>query len=226
MSGLNRCRTDLDVMVQGDIWNAPIKIKCVTGWDSGNWGQWIADHRTAQWSPSQELDMCLGLRDYPLETARTSMRDKNVLVSYSEIGHLTRRLKKFLGEFWFGSISGQTIVYVGGDRVHDHSTASASVIASTGIEAKFTRLAAKWKQKTAHLSSPGMIAEHPAYQEIVGMGPDVIPLILRDLKEAPAQWFWALRSITGESPIRPEDRGDIDAMRVAWLDWGERYQYI
>ena len=70
------------------------------------------------------------------------------------------------------------------------------------------------------------IAAHRAYQEIIGMGNDAIPLILRDLEESPSQWFWALSSITRESPIRPEDRGDVDAMTLAWLDWGRRNRYI
>ncbi len=58
------------------------------------------------------------------------------------------------------------------------------------------------------------------------MGKEAIPLILRDLEETRAQWFWALSSIAGESPIRPEDRGDVDAMTAAWLDWGKRRRYI
>ena len=90
----------------------------------------------------------------------------------------------------------------------------------------FEQLAAKWKQETAHLSSPPAIAEHPAYQEIIGMGEKAIPLILRDLQETRDQWFWALRSITGESPIRPEDRGNIDAMANTWVDWGIQRRYI
>lgn len=103
---------------------------------------------------------------------------------------------------------------------------SDSVGTTTDIEADFERLAAEWKQETAHLSSVVAIAEHRAYQEIIAMGNEAIPFILRDLKESPAQWFWALRSIAGESPVHPEDRGDIDAMTAAWLDWGVRNLYI
>ena len=97
---------------------------------------------------------------------------------------------------------------------------------ATEIEAEFHRLAAEWKDETAHLSSPEMIAAHRAYQEIIGMGKDAIPFILQDLQKSPSQWFWALRAIAGDSPIRPEDRGDVDAMTDAWLDWGRRDRYI
>ncbi|MDE2822452.1 MAG: hypothetical protein OXK79_02985 [Chloroflexota bacterium] len=103
---------------------------------------------------------------------------------------------------------------------------SDSVGTTTDIKADFQRLAAEWKQDTAHLSSPEMIAAHRAYQEIIGMDKDAIPFILQDLQKSPTQWFWALRSIAGESPVRPEDRGDVDAMTTAWLDWGRRNLYI
>ena len=89
------------------------------------------------------------------------------------------------------------------------------------VQAEFERLATEWKRETAQLSSPGAISEHRAYQEIIGMGKDAIPLILRDLEDSRAQWFWALRSIAGESPVRAEDRGDIAAMTDAWLGWGK-----
>ena len=104
--------------------------------------------------------------------------------------------------------------------------ASEDVRTVTDTRARFERLAAEWKHETAHLSSLSMIAEHRAYQEIMGMGMEAIPLILRDLKDSHAQWFWALRSITGESPVRPEDRGNVQAMTIAWLDWGRDRRYI
>ena len=104
--------------------------------------------------------------------------------------------------------------------------ASEDVRTETDTQAKFERLAAEWKHETAHLSSLSMIAEHRAYQEIIGMGKEAIPLILRDLKDSQAQWFWALRSIARESPVRPEDRGAVHAMTTAWLDWGKDRRYI
>ena len=103
---------------------------------------------------------------------------------------------------------------------------SATSVRAAELQAEFERRATEWKRDTAHLSSPNMITEHRAYQEIIGMGKDAIPLILRDLEETRAQWFWALNSIAGESPVRPEDRGDVDAMAAAWLDWGKRRRYI
>lgn len=107
----------------------------------------------------------------------------------------------------------------------EHPT-SKDVRTVAETQAKFDRLAAEWKHETAHLSSPSMIAGHRAYREIISMGEEAIPLILRDLEDSYAQWFPALRSIARESPIRPEDSGDVGAMTAAWLDWGKDRRYI
>lgn len=108
----------------------------------------------------------------------------------------------------------------------DVHAAPADASARAEARAAFGQLASEWQRETAHLSSPTAISEHHAYQKIIGMGEDAIPWILRDLEETRSQWFWALRSIAGESPVKPEDRGDIEAMTAAWLDWGKRRRYI
>lgn len=90
----------------------------------------------------------------------------------------------------------------------------------------FAVLTARWKHDTRLQSSVEIIAIHPAYQRIIGMGKRVIPLILKDLEQSGGQWYWALRAITGESPISPEARGKIPEMKKAWLDWGRRVGYI
>ena len=67
-----------------------------------------------------------------------------------------------------------------------HPEAATDVRAATELKTEFEQRATKWKQDTAHLSSPSMIAEHRAYQEIIGMGKEAIPMILRDLEETRA----------------------------------------
>ena len=94
------------------------------------------------------------------------------------------------------------------------------------LQAEFDRLAALWKQETRYQSSTTAVEEHPAYQAIIAMGEDVIPLILENLRTERGHWFMALRSITGKSLIREEDRGKISAIRATWLDWGVREGYI
>jgi hypothetical protein len=91
---------------------------------------------------------------------------------------------------------------------------------------RFSMLKAEWEADTAHLSSVTEIAMHPAYQQIIGMGPIAIPLILSEMKKKPDHWFWALKSITGEDPVLQENRGQIMQMTKAWLRWGIEQGYI
>lgn len=89
-----------------------------------------------------------------------------------------------------------------------------------GVQGRFTYLTSWWKADTEYQSSPSRIAMHPGYQQIIGMGSDALPLILRDLESTQAPWFWALQAITGADPVPVSDRGYIDRMTRAWLRWG------
>ena len=90
---------------------------------------------------------------------------------------------------------------------------------------KFQMLANEWRNETRHLSLMSDIVLNSAYQQIVGMGTPAIPLLLQELKKQPDHWFWALRSITGENPISPNDRGRLAKMAEAWLQWGRERGY-
>jgi hypothetical protein len=94
-------------------------------------------------------------------------------------------------------------------------------------EKRFIRLRDKWKSETAHESSTTRLVLHPAYQGIIGMGPDIVPLLLRELDQEPQVgfWFWALHAITQEDPVSSEDRGDGKAMAKAWIAWGKAQAY-
>ena len=58
------------------------------------------------------------------------------------------------------------------------------------------------------------------------MGPDVVPLLIRDLAERPTHWFWALKAITGIDPVAPADRGNVRKMTKAWLNWGKEQGHL
>ena len=88
------------------------------------------------------------------------------------------------------------------------------------LEQKFRRLASQWKQDTAILSTADQICMHSAYQQIIGLGPAALPLILRELQREVDHWFWALYSITGADPIPEESRGNMREMAQVWLEWG------
>jgi hypothetical protein len=93
------------------------------------------------------------------------------------------------------------------------------------VEARFHRLTAEWDRATAHLSSMTAASQHPAYQEIISLGPDVLPYMLRDLEESHRHWFIALRKITGASPIPKSAAGDVPNMVEAWLQWAKENGY-
>jgi hypothetical protein len=85
------------------------------------------------------------------------------------------------------------------------------------LDQKFQRLATIWRTETAYVSSTSDLVGHPAFQEIVGMGPAVIPLLLRELEHRTGHWHRALRRITGADPVPPADRGNIGKTAEAWL---------
>lgn len=85
---------------------------------------------------------------------------------------------------------------------------------------KFNNLKRSWQDETKHVGFAAEIALHPAYQEIIGMGKPAIPMILNELRKEPHHWFWALSSITGDNPIKSEQRGIMREMTNAWLEWG------
>ena len=66
---------------------------------------------------------------------------------------------------------------------------------------------------------------HPAYQQIIGLGPRAVPLLLCELAREPDHWFWALKAITGEDPVPPCSRGKLGEMTRAWLAWGKTQGY-
>jgi hypothetical protein len=90
----------------------------------------------------------------------------------------------------------------------------------TNLENRFHTLAQQWKHACAFLSSTSAMVAHPAYQAIIALGQPAVPLLLRDMEKEPVHWFEALKAITGEDPVSPDDWGNIPAMAATWLAWG------
>jgi hypothetical protein len=93
------------------------------------------------------------------------------------------------------------------------------------VEEHFRRLAAKWTEAVAVLSSSRARESDPAYQEIIALGASVVPLLLRDLEANETHWFTALNKITGANPVPEEDAGNIPRMASAWLRWAHENGY-
>ena len=88
------------------------------------------------------------------------------------------------------------------------------------LRTRFDELADEWAQETRFQSSSTEVAIHPAYQQIIGMGPAALPFILERLSQRTEHWFWALAAISGEDPVDPMDAGKVEAMAESWLRWG------
>ena len=93
------------------------------------------------------------------------------------------------------------------------------------VEERFHRLANTWHRDTDYLSSMEEAERHPAYQEIIRLGPEVVPLLLRDLAENHTHWFAALEAITGARPVPAAVAGKIPKMAEAWLRWAKDNGY-
>lgn len=94
------------------------------------------------------------------------------------------------------------------------------------IERTFQDLVTIWREETGMLSSPVQKAIHRAYLEIIGLGPIVLPLIFRELRDRGGHWFYALEAITHFNPVPPGAEGDTRCMKAAWLSWGTMHGYI
>lgn len=90
--------------------------------------------------------------------------------------------------------------------------------ADADLEAEFHALVEQWKADTGASSLVQQQVQHPAYQRIIGMGQQIVPLILSEMRRRPDHWFWALHAITGEQPASPG--ATFAEATEAWLAWG------
>ena len=93
---------------------------------------------------------------------------------------------------------------------------------SVTVSERFHRLAAEWKAQSRFLSNSAQMAMLRPYQQIIGTGPAVVPLILDELRREPDQWFWAMKSIREQNTVPPEGVAKVRRLAEAWVTWGEQ----
>ena len=93
-----------------------------------------------------------------------------------------------------------------------------------GVEQIFNALSAQWLRETSIESDVERIVFHPAYQRIIGLGPQALPFIRKDLTQSHHHWFWALTAITGEDMA--EAQTTVGGAVEAWLAWGRSHGLI
>jgi len=90
------------------------------------------------------------------------------------------------------------------------------------LSTKFDLYSGIWKTETMFSSNISEITNNSAYRSIIGLGKDIIPFIIEDLKQSENHWFYALELLTGENPIKSEQRGIINLMKSDWLNWAKK----
>jgi hypothetical protein len=103
---------------------------------------------------------------------------------------------------------------------------AATMISQAPLIARFRRLADQWIADTENISVIEDMIVHPAYQEIIGMGPAAITMLLDEIEREPNHWFVALYAVSGgQNPVPPEHAGNIDQMIEDWIEWAESRNY-
>lgn len=89
------------------------------------------------------------------------------------------------------------------------------------IEVLFQEYKENWLRQTDFLSNMLEITNNYYYQQIIALGEDVIPLIIKDLKYEENHWFVALEKILGFTPIKNEHKGIYKLIKSDWLNYLE-----
>jgi GAF domain-containing protein len=103
---------------------------------------------------------------------------------------------------------------------------SIDQVNSKSIDQEFYDLAIAWKQETKSLPILRDKFQNRYYRQIIALGNQAVPLLIKELQEKPDHWFYALESILGISPVKDEDRGDISCMVESWIEWWEQKGYV
>lgn len=94
------------------------------------------------------------------------------------------------------------------------------------VEQCVVRLLGTWREQTAYVSSSTQLTGHPAYQELMALGPAALPYLFRDLEQTgDGHLSKALATITGAHPVADEDRGNVRKVADAWLRWAGENGY-
>jgi hypothetical protein len=94
------------------------------------------------------------------------------------------------------------------------------------VEQHVQRLLAIWRKEMAVISSSTVRAAHPAYRELIALGPPALPFLFRDLEQTrDGHLSRALVEITGARPIPGDERGQVRAIADHWLNWARENGY-
>lgn len=95
---------------------------------------------------------------------------------------------------------------------------------ATNVEREFRRLADHWEAETGIYSRVRQKTSHPSYRKIIALGKEVLPILLREMRDSPNYWSDALRELTGANPVPDQAKGLNDVAK-AWVEWARNSGY-
>lgn len=99
---------------------------------------------------------------------------------------------------------------------------TTSTTTATATKERFDALADRWEAHVRDVSSssdPRVYVRHEAFDAIVAMGEDVLPLVVDRYRVGTLFWGAVLTRITGDASKGDGVTGDLKATKRAWLAW-------
>jgi hypothetical protein len=156
---------------------------------------------------------------------KASILEEKTLPKYSQYSnlHLTRIPPYFVNQS-HGNL--EAIYKIRESVILEITCSTVLTYRDDNIASKFNQLASEVEEDCMMLSSTTQISLHPSYQQIIGIGKKVIPLLITRLDKTPNFWFKALESITGRNPIPKQDRGYLNKEKAHWKNWAKENDYV
>ena len=92
------------------------------------------------------------------------------------------------------------------------------------VQCKFNALVKDWQRARQGSSTAPLVDD--AYGQIVAMGQEAIPMLLREVEKGSGHWFTALKWITAADVVTNENRHSIKRLKESWLAWGLERGYM
>lgn len=102
--------------------------------------------------------------------------------------------------------------------------ARKDLLEQKALKDRFEFLRDAWWEGTKYSSSTNDTVEHPAYQELIAMGDEILPFVLKDLEETNRHWFHLLATVTGQDAAQGLTK--VREAASAWVAWGKKEGYL
>lgn len=89
------------------------------------------------------------------------------------------------------------------------------------VEKEFIGYKNNWIKQTCYQSNPEIVYSNENYKNIIKLGNNVVPFLIKDLKENNGDWLFALSSILGLDPVKDFNKGNWLNMKEDWIKYIE-----